>query len=311
VARYIVIAKFRSYRDFAVGEVLDTATDPRVAQLVTDGAPIVPETQEAIEAAARANYFNMQAITPGVIVVGSQEGPIVIQSNSSNTTHGYILVGESDTPVTGGLSRRGDALLNVGPVKVGQTYLAVFTGTERGPGVGTPYNLWITETCTIATNGALIVNGKQNNAAEPVKDALGRARSAMVGISSDVDAGASNLGSCLCSISNSAVGSGLDHFQALVETDNEPRFRITHNADLRWSDGANADDLRIRRSAAATLTFDVNAALDIALQLSEPGAGEVAMLVRRNLAGVFTLQRVSMNGVDTAGAGFRALRVPN
>ncbi len=40
-------------------------------------------------------------------------------------------------------------------------------------------------------------------------------------------------------------------------------------------------------------------------------ADETALLIERNLAGTFTLQRVSMNAVDTAGAGFRALRVPN
>lgn len=40
-------------------------------------------------------------------------------------------------------------------------------------------------------------------------------------------------------------------------------------------------------------------------------ANETALLIERNLAGTFTLQRVSMDAVDTAGTGFRGLRVPN
>ncbi len=39
--------------------------------------------------------------------------------------------------------------------------------------------------------------------------------------------------------------------------------------------------------------------------------GSVGMLVKRNLAGVFTLQQVSMGAADSGGAGFRLLRVPN
>lgn len=38
---------------------------------------------------------------------------------------------------------------------------------------------------------------------------------------------------------------------------------------------------------------------------------ETAILVTRNLAGVFTLEKVSMGVVDSGGAGFRLLRVPN
>lgn len=38
---------------------------------------------------------------------------------------------------------------------------------------------------------------------------------------------------------------------------------------------------------------------------------ETALLVRRNLAGVFSLERVSQGAVDSGGAGFRVLRVAN
>jgi hypothetical protein len=43
----------------------------------------------------------------------------------------------------------------------------------------------------------------------------------------------------------------------------------------------------------------------------EAGDGEVAMLVRRNVGGSFSLQRVSMGAMDSGGAGFKLLRVPN
>lgn len=38
---------------------------------------------------------------------------------------------------------------------------------------------------------------------------------------------------------------------------------------------------------------------------------ETSLLVRRNVAGSFSLQRVSMGAVDSCGAGFKCLRVPN
>lgn len=48
-----------------------------------------------------------------------------------------------------------------------------------------------------------------------------------------------------------------------------------------------------------------------AFGLKDGASGETSMLVTRNLSGVFTMQRVSMGAVDSGGAGFRALRVPN
>lgn len=46
-------------------------------------------------------------------------------------------------------------------------------------------------------------------------------------------------------------------------------------------------------------------------RLSEPAADETALLVRRNLGGTLSLQRVSMGTTDSGGTGFRLLRVPN
>lgn len=39
--------------------------------------------------------------------------------------------------------------------------------------------------------------------------------------------------------------------------------------------------------------------------------GETALLVRRNVGGTLTVQQVSMGAIDSGGAGFRVLRVPN
>ena len=39
--------------------------------------------------------------------------------------------------------------------------------------------------------------------------------------------------------------------------------------------------------------------------------GQTALLIRRNIGGTFTLQRVSMGPADSGGTGYRALRVPN
>lgn len=58
-------------------------------------------------------------------------------------------------------------------------------------------------------------------------------------------------------------------------------------------------------------------ALDFAIggvtggRLSAPADGETALLVRRNVGGGFSTQRVSMGTVDSGGTGFKVLRVPN
>lgn len=38
---------------------------------------------------------------------------------------------------------------------------------------------------------------------------------------------------------------------------------------------------------------------------------ETCLLIRRNLGGTFSMQRVSMGASDSGGAGYRVLRVPN
>jgi len=46
-------------------------------------------------------------------------------------------------------------------------------------------------------------------------------------------------------------------------------------------------------------------------EFSDPADTETALLIRRNVAGVFTTERVSMGDPDSGGLGFKLLRVPN
>ncbi|MFQ5789727.1 MAG: hypothetical protein ACE5JI_04545 [Acidobacteriota bacterium] len=55
---------------------------------------------------------------------------------------------------------------------------------------------------------------------------------------------------------------------------------------------------------------DFDAGVDF-VNLDDPADTETALLIRRNVGGVFTLQRVSMGAANSGGAGFKLLRVPN
>lgn len=46
-------------------------------------------------------------------------------------------------------------------------------------------------------------------------------------------------------------------------------------------------------------------------RMNAPADGETAILLRRNVGGTLTLQRVSMGAADSGGSGFKVLRVPN
>jgi hypothetical protein len=63
------------------------------------------------------------------------------------------------------------------------------------------------------------------------------------------------------------------------------------------------------RSGADVLDLAMGGA--IGAELSAPADGQTALLLRRNVGGSFTLQRVSMGAADSGGAGFKVLRVPN
>lgn len=56
---------------------------------------------------------------------------------------------------------------------------------------------------------------------------------------------------------------------------------------------------------------DSSGVLQTAAQLLLPADGETALLVRRNVGGTQTVQRVSMGATDSGGSGFKLLRVPN
>ena len=53
------------------------------------------------------------------------------------------------------------------------------------------------------------------------------------------------------------------------------------------------------------------ATTDALVAKTSPADGQTAISVRRNIGGTYTLQVVSMGAVDSAGVGFRTLRVPN
>ena len=63
------------------------------------------------------------------------------------------------------------------------------------------------------------------------------------------------------------------------------------------------------QSNTAQLDLYANAVLN--LELAPPADGETALLVRRNVGGAYSLQRVSMGAADSGGVGYKVLRVPN
>lgn len=70
--------------------------------------------------------------------------------------------------------------------------------------------------------------------------------------------------------------------------------------------GGSQFNLRFQTTAlagvmATSLELDRNAFLD----------GETALMISRNVGGVYSVQKVSMGVTDSGGAGFKLLRVPN
>jgi len=280
VARYVVIADFVSpgfaFRAFKVGDVLDDS-DRRVLQLLVDGAPIVPETADVTRAAAAAKYLGMGAAVAGSLPL-TQRGALTIERAPADSSY----------------------LLNINSRVTGPSLLSMLGAPSTFSATGY-YGLIVSDSCGLYTQGSLAACG----ASTP--NAIALLASFMIGAYSDLGAG--GLNSVYVSFSNAV---NLDHFRFHAgDTLARPVLTVRFGGDLSWSDGTNADDLRIRRSAAATLDLEINAAFDVAVELSEPGANETAMLLRRNLAGVKTLQRVTMGVNDSGGAGFKLLRVPN
>ncbi|MBI2933444.1 MAG: hypothetical protein HYY16_17505 [Planctomycetes bacterium] len=65
------------------------------------------------------------------------------------------------------------------------------------------------------------------------------------------------------------------------------------------------------RKAAGTNALEIVAQDAVQAQFKEPAEGEIGLLVRRNVNGSYTLQRVSVGPAGSAGRGYRVLRVPN
>lgn len=79
-------------------------------------------------------------------------------------------------------------------------------------------------------------------------------------------------------------------------------FQNTNNIELRCdSDNDGGGVIDMVKSNTIMAQFDTGA----------PAADEAAVLLRVNRGGTISLSRVSLAAVDTAGVGFRALRVPN
>jgi hypothetical protein len=68
-------------------------------------------------------------------------------------------------------------------------------------------------------------------------------------------------------------------------------------------------DTGVYRAGVNTLGFAIGGVQGA--ELLEAADGETALLVRRNVAGAFTVQRVSMGAIDSGGSGYKVLRVPN
>lgn len=96
-------------------------------------------------------------------------------------------------------------------------------------------------------------------------------------------------------------------------------------ATLRWSLGGTTTSTIVMDGAAADLTYSNNYTApsstlgrhrfivngDEFARFSLPADTETTLLLRRNVGGTLTLQRVSMAAADSCGAGFKCLRVPN
>lgn len=76
-------------------------------------------------------------------------------------------------------------------------------------------------------------------------------------------------------------------------------------ATENWTTAARGTRVDVRYTQPGTITLVDGA------RFAEPADTEIALLVRRNVGGTLSLQRVSMGAVDSGGVGFKVLRVPN
>jgi hypothetical protein len=77
------------------------------------------------------------------------------------------------------------------------------------------------------------------------------------------------------------------------------------------TDGGLALQARGNTRLEGTLDVGPPASLSFTVDPTNPGNGETAILVRRNVGGILSQQRVSVGPPNSGGAGFRVLRVAN
>jgi hypothetical protein len=97
-----------------------------------------------------------------------------------------------------------------------------------------------------------------------------------------------------------------------------------HTVTFKTADATNSIDLQTGGIANCTnitgtvvniqtsgTQFDHYVNGTVHYELAAPGDGETALLLRRNVGGSYSLQRVSMGADDSGGTGYKVLRVPN
>lgn len=172
------------------------------------------------------------------------------------------------------------------------------------------YVLWITDTCAIVTNGQVNANSRWSPFNNVTPLIGGRAYN--VGASDDYLQNAAKTFALYLAESNHA---DLDYFQGFLSDESGYRLAFGRFGEIKWSDGVagapTEADMQMVHDAPSQLTWQIGVAHANALRIAEAANGETALLVRRNVAGVFSLERVSMGVADSGGAGFKLLRVPN
>lgn len=286
MARYVALSSFSAYQDFSVGDVLDSVADPRVNQLVADGAPVALEDDEVSEQARIAKYFSMSSISPNRLV--------------ATASAEYLEIGGSWPPPEWGTPVRTRPRLFINLSGSGPNLIEM-----RGDNAG-QFAVFFPDGGSMVLNGQVNANSRWS----PINgvDPLVGGRAYCVGGASDFNQNGDQTFAIYISLSAHV---GLDHFQGFKLGDTRHRVRIMEDGQYGIGDGVtSAPDIIFQRQAAGVAEFLIENTKSVA-RLAEAAAGETALLLRRNVGGVFTMERVSMGIDNSGGAGFKLLRVPN
>lgn len=92
--------------------------------------------------------------------------------------------------------------------------------------------------------------------------------------------------------------------------DNQPRVAMYTHGSVKWGAGNAAEDIELYRPGAKVLILALGG--NTAVEYREPDAdGKTSLFIRRNTAGSQAVAAVTQGVADSAGTGFRYLRVPN